>query len=411
MSLALQTLTLPHLHTVAVSLALRGGPRYEGDSERGLTHFLEHMIFRGAGEMKSLRDVMIAFEEIGGEPEAFTSEDTLVVQLAVDPSRLERALELLGSVLLAPRFEDLKSERELILEERLERTDDDGNNDDLDDVSRALAFEGHPLARSILGRKRDILACDATALGAWRERIVTASNMALAIAGPVEHERALAAAAPLALPDGESLRDSIPLQDQAGLRVRVQRAEGPQTDLRFSFRGPGEGSRRFAALSVLADVLDGGPTGRLPERLVDSGLAYSARATLTGFPDVSLLDIDVTVGHGKLPRVVDAVLELLGSLRAGVSSDELARGRLRRQHALRALRDDAGAQAEDAARSLLFDLPPDSIRCERENAVDAAAAQAEASRVLAAPSLSVVLLGSPGKARVKAVRRALDAWS
>jgi predicted Zn-dependent peptidase len=409
-SLSLTTLTLPHLHSVAVSLALRGGPRYEGDTQRGLTHFLEHMIFRGAGERAGLRELMMAFEEIGGEPEAFTSEDALVVQLSVDPSRLERALELLGDVLLSPRFADLESERELILEERLERTDEDGNNADLDDLSRALAFEGHPLARSILGRKRDILACNTGSLGTWREQIVTESNAALVIAGPIEHARALAATAPLALPAGGPLRDSIPVPDQDGMRIRVQRAEGPQTDLRFSFRGPGERSDRFPALRVLADVLDGGPTGRLPERLVDSGLAYSARAALTGFPDVSLLEIDVTVAHGKLPRVVDAVFGLIGSLRAGVSDDELVRGRLRRQHALRALRDDAAAQAEDAVRSLLFDLPPDPVRCEQEDAVDAEAVVVEASRVLVPDALSVLLLGSPGKSRVKTLRRALDAW-
>ena len=401
----------PHLHGVAVAVAIRGGPRHEGRGEQGLTHFMEHMVFRGAGSHQTLAELMGAFERVGAEPEAYTSEDSITLLLELDPARLDEGIALLADILLRPAWRDLESERALILEERLERVDESGTPCDLEDISLALAFPGHAAGRSILGRRRDIDAIQREDLEAWRTKIVTRGNMALALAGPLAAEDVARALAPLAaLPDAPGLTLSEPLPDPDGPRHAFHRADGPQTQLRFSFRGPGEGDPDYATLRVLVDVLDGGPTGRLPLQLVDTGLCYSGRAELVAFADGSLVTIEVAVAHSKVAKVSQAIRELCEGLWSEVAPAELERATLRRGHDARRLLDDPRAVAEWASRKLLLGLAADLDQAHaEEEAVAPAALSSLAARILHPSRLSVAALAPEGRPR-KSIRKALDAW-
>lgn len=401
----------PHLHGVALALAIRGGPRHEGRGEQGLTHFMEHMVFRGAGDHATLAELMGAFERVGAEPEAYTSEDAITLLLELDPDRLEEGIALLADLLLRPGWRNLESERALILEERLERVDESGTPCDIEDISLALAFPGHAAGRSILGRRRDIDGIQTADLEAWRTKIVTRGNVALALAGPLDAARVEQALAPLkALSSGERLPDGDPLPDPPGPRHAFHRADGPQTQMRFSFRAPGEGDADYATLRVLIDLIDGGPTGRLPTQLVDSGLCYSGRAELVAFADGSLVTIEVTVAHTKVSRVVAAVRALCEGFWSEVDPAELERAALRRGHDARRLQDDPRAVAEWASRKLLLGLgaDPERARAEEER-VEASSLQALARRVLRPERLSLAALAPEGRPR-KAIRKALDAW-
>lgn len=406
----------PHLHSVALALAIRGGPRHEGRGEQGLTHFMEHMVFRGAGPHETLAELMGAFERVGAEPEAYTSEDSITLLLELDPARLAEGVALLADLLLRPAWRDLESERAVILEERLERVDESGTPCDLEDISLALAFPGHPAGRSILGRRRDIDSIQRADLEAWREKIVTRGNLALALAGPLSEAEAAAALAPLAAipdaagPDVGGLAQSEPLPDPEGPRHAFHRADGPQTQLRFSFRAPGEGDPSYPALRVLVDVLDGGPTSRLPLQLVDTGLCYSGRAELVAFADGSLVSIEVAVAHAKVAKVCEAVRHLCEGLWSEIAPLELERAALRRGHDARRLQDDARAVAEWASRKLLLGLPADLERARAEEAkIEPEALCALAARILHPSRLSVAALAPEGRPR-KAIRKALDAW-
>ncbi|RMG17554.1 MAG: insulinase family protein [Planctomycetota bacterium] len=405
--LAVQTIYLPHLHSVAVALALRGGPRYEGDGEGGLTHFLEHMLFRGAGP-RSMRELMAAFEEVGGEPDAYTSEDALVLHLEeVAPARLERACELLASVLCAPRYEDLEAEREVVREELLDRAHE------LDDLERSAAFSGHPLARSILGTRADLARRSVDDLEGWRRQIVRSGNTALVVAGPVPPERVRAAVAPLeALPEGPALAERRPLTLPAGPSWRSRREPGERAELRLSFRCPGDAEEGAAATRVLADLLDGGPTSRVPQELVDAGLAYDAGTSLLSLPDAGLLALEVACAGSKLSAAARALLGVAEALRTGVDPAELARARLRREHRRRRLLDDAPSQAEWTVRRLLFGLPAErEAALDAEDAVDPDRLVDLARELFRRERLTAVLLGDPPRGEARRLRQRLAAWS
>jgi predicted Zn-dependent peptidase len=409
-----QVVTLPHLHRVAIALLLRGGPRYEGAAEGGLTHFLEHMLFRGAGPHATARDLLSAFEALGDEPDAYTCDDALGIVVDVEPRRLEDALLLLEQVLLAPRYRDLERERDVILEERLALVDERGRTTDPDDVSRALAFGGHALARPVVGEERDILRFGRRDLERLRARLVRRDNVSVAVAGPVSRARGERAARRLlaALPPGPALTDACPLPRVQGPRTGFQSASGsPQTDLRFTFRAPGLADPRGPALGVLLDVLDGGPVSRLPLRLVDSGLAYEAWADVTTFADASLVDVQVTLAHDKLGEATREVLALLGSLRR-VSDDDVDRATARRRHATMRWEDDPRAQAEWCARRALFDLPTDhSAEARRADAVRPRDVAALAGEVFRPDGLTAVMVGSPSARQRRAARNALARWT
>lgn len=404
-------LPLPHLHTATLAVALRGGSRYEEREEAGLTHFLEHMLFRGAGERAGLPELMEAFERVGGEPEAYTSEDAITLVLELDPARLREGAELLADVLLRPSFTEIEAERALILEERLERVDAEGHPADLEDLAMGLAFAGHPLSRSILGRKSTIQSVTPADLHRWRERLVQRENVALAVAGPIEAAEAAAQLAPLAgLPAGDALPLQPPLPPASGPRTTFHRAEGPQTELRFCFRAPGERDPAFPALCVLVDLLDGGPTSRLPRELVDAGLAYNARAELVALPDGGLVALELAVAHRKVGEALETLRSLLAGLTEGVEGPELERAALRRAHRERLERDDARNQAEWAARRLLYDLDPDPATARAAEGVVSAEAIAElAATVFAPQNLSVAGICSRPATR-RAVKSALANW-
>src|SRR5262249_26105821 len=123
---------------------------------------------------------------------------------------------------------------------------------------------------------------------------------------------------------------------------------------------PGERDPRFTCLEVLTDLLDGGPTTRISDQLVDSGIAYSAGATLTAVPESSILSIELAIGHDKVHQALDAMLDLTTGVCAGIGRDELHRAAVRRRHAHRRRQDHARGWAEWAARRALFDLPLDA---------------------------------------------------
>src|SRR6516165_6455240 len=115
---------MPGVHRAVASLYLRVGSRFEGVEDNGVSHFLEHMVFRGTPSMASAHDQALAFERVGATLYAATHVDHGVMSVSVPPRNLERILGLLAEVTVAPRFSDIEVERGIVREEILEDLDD-----------------------------------------------------------------------------------------------------------------------------------------------------------------------------------------------------------------------------------------------------------------------------------------------
>src|SRR5450631_3375572 len=150
------TVETPYLHTATLCLYVRAGSRYETVQSNGLSHFVEHMLFRGSSQFPDSLALNRAIEELGGTLYAETGRDYSLYQIALHPRYVESGMQILGDLFGAPEFRDIELERKIVVEEILEDLDDRGRNVNVDDQSRLLAWCDHPLGYPITGPLRNV---------------------------------------------------------------------------------------------------------------------------------------------------------------------------------------------------------------------------------------------------------------
>src|SRR5262245_52181323 len=179
------TVETPYLHTANVCLYVRAGSRYERPETNGLSHFVEHMLFRGSSRFPDSFALNLAIEELGGTLYAETGRDYSLYQIPLHPRHVQRGLENLGDLFSSPAFRDIDLERQIILEEILEDLDDRGRNVNLDDPSRLVAWDGHPLGYTITGPLKNVRRFSVEDVRTHFDRFYGAENMVLCAAGPM----------------------------------------------------------------------------------------------------------------------------------------------------------------------------------------------------------------------------------
>ncbi|MFZ9889195.1 MAG: M16 family metallopeptidase, partial [Myxococcota bacterium] len=189
------TARLSHLASSHVCVRHRGGPIHEDDTTWGMSHLLEHMVFRGTRRHKDARAVSLAADDFGGEIDGATWRDRVVYDTRVDAGREPEAIALLCEMLGAPRFEGLAIEKGVLREELLELVNEDGIETDADNLSAQRLFAGHGLARTIEGTVAHLDATDLKSLRRFHRETVGPDHLVVSVAGPVEHAAVVAATA------------------------------------------------------------------------------------------------------------------------------------------------------------------------------------------------------------------------
>src|SRR5512143_750330 len=154
--LAVTTVALPHLHTAVCGLFVKVGSRFETPTDNGLSHFVEHMLFRGTERYPTSLALNSAIERLGSTLDAQTGRDLTLLQLALEPDHVPAAIELLGELMGRPRFSDIELERALILEEINEDYDEHGVEINAEDIARGIVFDDHPLGQRIIGPRGNV---------------------------------------------------------------------------------------------------------------------------------------------------------------------------------------------------------------------------------------------------------------
>jgi predicted Zn-dependent peptidase len=350
---------MPNMHRAHVAFYLRVGSRYETAETNGISHFLEHMLYRGTPRLASAHEVNYAFEALGGYLYACTQADFGVFSVTLPPDCLARATDLFGEVLTSPTFVDIDIEKEIVCEEILEDLDDEGRQIDADNLSRELMYGAHPLGYTITGDAAHVRGFDQRTLRAHHAKHYVAANAVLGFSGAIEPERAfeLAAAHFSKLPRGTSVEAEPPLHAQKKPRIKVVENASSQTELRVCFRAIGERSPERPAIDMLMRILDDGMSTRLYHRLCDDkGLCYDVDAGFDGFEDDGVLDFAAGCLHQRTPVVAREILEMIGELaRRGPSEEELAKARRRNQWEIQSMEDAPDEMAGLYAGSVLFD--------------------------------------------------------
>jgi predicted Zn-dependent peptidase len=182
----------PTSHQVLISLLVRAGSRFESPAESGISHFLEHILFRGNAAAPDSRALTLAFEEVGGMLNAVTGVEATEFYLVAHPERLDLALSRLSQFVRQPNFADLDKERQIILDEMLYDYNDRGDLIDLATLSAQLLWPDHGLSQSITGTPETVGRLGEADLRAYHGRCYLPGNCVLALVGNVRAEQGAA---------------------------------------------------------------------------------------------------------------------------------------------------------------------------------------------------------------------------
>lgn len=325
------TVEMPHLHCAEMVCYIGSGGRHEEAGVAGISHFLEHMLFRGTLEHPSSLLLERAFEAIGGAVNAATDSETTCYHSRLHPEQIAGGMALFASMLRRPLLHEVEIERRIILEEALEDINAKGEEINPDNLTARLLWPGSALALPTIGTRASLQAIDEAALRRHHARYYVPGNCVLTLAGPVCHPEVVAAArtyfgdwigpeAPLTIPCPELPEVEKP---QA---IWVKDADS-QVNLQLAFRVPGRSSSHAVPLRLLRRVLSWGGTSRLMLRLREElGLTYSVEANLALYGDCGCFTIDLAVTPANLAPAVREVLAILQQLcEQPVGEDELAR--------------------------------------------------------------------------------------
>ncbi|MFM7520024.1 MAG: M16 family metallopeptidase [Planctomycetota bacterium] len=313
--------------STSVGFFVKTGARAETDATWGVSHFLEHMVFKGTTEL-SADEINRRFDWMGASANAFTSEEDTVYHAAVLPAQQHEATALLAAMMRpALRAEDFATEKLVILEEI--RMYDDQPPFGADERCRAAFFAEHPLGRSVLGTVESIESLPVEAMREYHVRRYAPGNIVLAATGAVDFT-ALVETARRHCGEWEALPSSARDTWRAGrgptgdVRETIVR---PAATLAYGVRmsaGPaGDDPERFAA-KLLATVLGDDSGSRLYWALVDPGTAEQASCHHQDFRDAGLFATQLACEAGDAPALLDEVTGIYAeAARSGITAAEL----------------------------------------------------------------------------------------
>jgi predicted Zn-dependent peptidase len=320
------TEAMPSVRSIALGIWIRAGSRDEGTEHAGISHFLEHLLFKGTDRFSS-REIDETFDAMGAEVNAGTGKETTSVHSRFLDGHLERAFDVLQDMVLHPAYPDVDSERDVVIEEIAMYEDEP--SDKVHDVMAAAIFGDHPLGRPIIGRAEVVSSVPVPQIAAWHDGRYVPGNMVVAAAGNLDHDAVVAlvhgafpkqgapAPVPAASPDGPA-----PV-------LRFHEKETEQYHVCLGGRGIPRGDDRRFALRVLDTILGGSTSSRLFQEVREKrGLAYSVYSYANHYQDSGQVGLYV----GTRPdRVREAVEVIGGELRRlqedGVTDAELERAR------------------------------------------------------------------------------------
>jgi predicted Zn-dependent peptidase len=401
------TVETPHLHAAAVALYVRTGSRFETRKNNGLSHFVEHMLFRGSAGFPSSLALNSAIEERCGMLSGETGRDYSLYQVQLHPRELDETMHILADLFSSPLFSDIDLERAIVLEEILDDFDESGQRINLDDVGREHAWPGHPLGFPITGPEENIRRFDRDDVVSHFGRFHGAKNLVLAVAGPVESAAVVKSAERAfgRLPAGQFQAPRPAPKRFPGPSFLSVRTDSAQVEVQILFRALADSHPQYPALVTLLRLLDDGMSTPLHYRVCDrKGLAYHVNAGIDPLGDTALLEISAACASEKLPTLVREVFDILRGFRDEPASShdiEKAKGRYARD--LEAGFDDVEGLCGWFGDSMLFGRPLRSPveRYQRMARVDAAQVQKVARAVLRPDFLVVTAVGSFTPAAVR----------
>ncbi|GER65673.1 peptidase M16 [Weizmannia acidilactici] len=314
---------IPTVRSVAIGIWIGTGSRNENEKNNGISHFLEHMFFKGT-EKRSAKDIAEAFDSIGGQVNAFTSKEYTCYYAKVLDTHAPIALDLLADMFFHSTFSEKEMEREKSVVNEEIKMYEDTPDDIVHDLLGKAVYGDHPLGYPILGTEETLALFTSDDLHQYVYDMYTPDRVVISVAGNV---------GPSFIKDIEALFGSyeggnVKRRGEAAVfhtNDLARKKETEQAHLCLGFEGKAIGSEDIYDLIVLNNILGGSMSSRLFQNVREQrGLAYSVYSYHTAYKDSGILTIYGGTGASQLDELFDTVLETLKTLKTkGVTEKEV----------------------------------------------------------------------------------------
>ncbi len=346
------------VRSVAIGYWIGAGSRDEKDERAGVSHFLEHLLFKGSAA-HSATEIAEIFDGLGGELNAATSREHTVLYARVPDAHLETAIDVMTDMVFMPTFAELDAEREVVLEEIAMY--EDTPQELVHDLFSEAVFGAHPLGRPVIGTRDVISTVSRRALSGYHRSMYVGGNVVVAAAGNLEHNEVVRI-----VERAQRRRDATPPK---GVRVRRPLVSAPPPGLRFQRKdteqyhvcvgAPGisrSDRRRFAA-SLLDTILGGAASSRLFQEIREKrGMAYAVYSFASQYTDTGLVGFYLGTREENLAPCLEIAAAELADVAAGnFRPNEVARAKENLKGRIILSMESTGNRMSRLGKSLITD--------------------------------------------------------
>lgn len=399
--------SMPAVRSIAVGAWIGVGSRFETPVQAGVSHFLEHMLFKGTPTL-SPEEIAQTFDGLGGEVNAATGRDYTVLYARVLDELLDQALPVLTDMLQRPTFMDLEQEREVVLEEIAMYEDDP--QDQIHDLTSQAVFPDQPLGRPVIGTAAVVGSVTHDEVRGYHRQHYAAPNIVIAAAGNVDHDRLIATCERL-LADLPATHAPAVVEPARPGRPTLVVKEKATEQYHLCLGGPGlsRNDPRRHAQGVLDTVLGGSMSSRLFQEVREKrGLAYAVGSYAAGYADAGQVGVFLGTREDNLSTACDIIrTELRRLAHERIDERELRRAKDHLRGRLMLSMESSGTRMNRIGRAVLTGtelLSVDEV-VERIGAVTAADVQELAAGYWQPEHMSVAAIGPDGGAIRAAVER------
>jgi predicted Zn-dependent peptidase len=354
--LTILTEKMDHIRSVSIGIWVKSGSRHEDPNVNGISHFVEHMVFKGTSS-RSAEDIARQVDSIGGNMDAFTGKETICFNVKVLDEHLPVAVDILSDMVLHPVFDvnEITRERGVILEEI--KMDEDNPDYLVHEIFTQNFFKGHPLGKPILCTKETVRRFDQEAIWGYYGGKFSPGNMIISAAGNLNHKEFVDLLRQRfeQLPVGSNGWHDTPPKINSRIILRNKKAL-EQVQICVGVPSYSISHERRYVTYILNTLLGGGMSSRLFQNVREKqGLVYSIFSELNPFRDTGMLSVYAGTSRESAPKVVQSIVHEFRELKTQpISEEELKRAKDQLKGSLMLSLESSTARMSNLARQEMY---------------------------------------------------------
>lgn len=322
---------MPYMKSVAIVFGIGTGSRYEIQKYQGISHLIEHMLFKGTNKRKSTLEISQVIEGVGGEINASTSKEITHIYAKVPQKQFKTAFDVLADIILnsVMREDDLRKEKNVIIEEI--KKYEDIPEELVEILLDRIMWKNHPLGRSVLGDEKSVSNIQREDLLSYKNRFYCPNNLVISVAGNIKiAEVILQIEKYFKRTEKGEIEKYLPVKDnQKTTQIGIKFKKSKQTHLSFGFPGISRLDSDKYSLDLLDIILGSGLSSRLFQKIrVEKSLAYDIHSFVQYFNDTGSFNIYAGISSNKIKETIQTILEELNKIEEDVlKEDELRKAK------------------------------------------------------------------------------------